>query len=254
MSSFRPTVTAPDEFAGRRVLVTGGSRGIGAAIAQRLLDGGAHVITSARSASDDTPNGIAFIAGDIRTAQGCQQLADQAVGVLGGIDILVNNAGAARVYLGGPASIPDEEWQDSLDINYLSAVRMVNALLPALKHSDAGASINIAATTATSSPPLLHYAAAKAAVITYGKGLAQALAPDAIRVNTVTPGPVSTPGGSEILQTFADAMGVPLEQLTATIPLGRPGDPRDIAELVAFLVSDRAQWITGANYIIDGGA
>src|ERR1700754_587140 len=114
---YSPTTSLPDEFAGRRALVTGGSRGIGAAIAQRLLDGGARVVTSARSATDDTPKGSTFIAGDLRSESGAKQLVEQAGEALSGLDVVVNAAGASRVYMGGPATIPDHEWQDSIDIN-----------------------------------------------------------------------------------------------------------------------------------------
>ena len=249
------TDSLPDEFSGRRALVTGGSRGIGAAVAQRLLDGGAQVVTSARAVTDDTPKGSVFIAGDLRSESGAMQLVGQAVDALGGLDIVVNAAGASRVYMGGPATIPDHEWQDSIDINYLSAVRVINASLPALQESGAGAAIVNISTGATRNPqpPLLHYIAAKAALATYSKGLATALAPAGIRVNVVTPGMVETPGGTEIVQTIADAMGAPLAALAGRIPLGRFGDPRDIAEAVAFLASNRGQWITGTELDVAGG-
>ena len=246
----------PDEFSGRRALVAGGSRGIGAAIARRLLDGGAHVVTGARSATDDTPKGSTFIAGDLRSESGAKRLAERALEALGGLDIVVNAAGASRVYMGGPATIPDHEWQDSIDINFLSAVRVINASLPALQASGAGAAIvNISTGAQPSTPrlPMLHYAAAKAALATYSKGLATALAPAGIRVNVVTPGMVETPGGTEIMQTIADAMRAPLAALAGNIPLGRFGDPRDIAEAVAFLASSRGQWITGIELEVNGG-
>lgn len=252
---FTPLKPAPDEFAGRRALVTGGSRGIGAATAQRLIDGGAQVVTTARTKTDDTPGASTFVSGDIRTAVGARGIVDRAVEALGGLDIVVNNAGAARLFFGGSAEIPDEEWEDSLAINFLSAVRITNAALPALQQSDRAAIVNVG-TNSYRNPqaPGLHYASAKAALVSYGKGLAGQLAPAGIRVNTVTPGSVTTPGGTELLRSIGDAMGVTVEQITAGIPLGRPGDPRDIAEAVVFLASDRAQWITGANLDIDGGA
>jgi NAD(P)-dependent dehydrogenase (short-subunit alcohol dehydrogenase family) len=218
----------PDEFAGRRALVTGGSRGIGAAVASLLLDGGAQAVTTARSKTEDTPSASTFISADIRTPDGARHLVDQALQTLGGLDILINNAGAARVYPGATA-IPEQAWQDSLDINFLSAVWVTNAAAEALRASGNGTIVNILTTAAfTAEPIALHYATAKAALLTYNKG--------------------------EVLQSIADAVGAPLEALTATIPLGRRGEGRDIAEMATFLSSNRAQWITGANFMVTGGA
>jgi NAD(P)-dependent dehydrogenase (short-subunit alcohol dehydrogenase family) len=248
---YTPTSSLPDEFAGRRALVTGGSRGIGAAVAQRLIDGGAKVVTVSRSKTEDTPKDSTFLSGDLRTAEGVNAVVTQAVQALGGLDILVNNAGASRVHLDG--NISDEEWLDSLNINFLSAVRTTNAALPALQKSEHAAIVNISSNaTDMSAPPLLHYAAAKAALNVYGRGLAMGLAPG-IRVNTVTPGSVETPGGTAILEEIATAMGSSAAAMGAGVPMARPGDPRDLAEMVAFLASDRAQWITGANYKVSGG-
>jgi NAD(P)-dependent dehydrogenase (short-subunit alcohol dehydrogenase family) len=134
-------------------------------------------------------------------------------------------------------------------------VRTVNAALPALRESGEGAAIVTITTNVVRQPqaPFMHYAAAKAALATYSKGMAKVLAPAGIRINNLTPGPVDTPGGIEIMQTVADAMGAPRAALAQAIPLGRFGDARDIAEAVAFFVSARSQWVTGADLEISGG-
>lgn len=242
------------ELIGRRALVTGGSRGIGAAIAQRLLDAGAKVVVAARSRSDVTPAAATFISGDVRTSEGVKATAAEALAALGGLDILVNNAGGSRAFPGGSATIPDEEWQDSLALNLLAAVRLTNAVLPALRASTAAAVVNISSTAATMPfGSFAHYGAAKAALDHYSRTLAMELASSGVRVNVVTPGPVSTPGSDELRQTFIAEMGLPADAWLQQVPLGRVGAPDDIAEVVALLVSDRGKWLTGVNYRVDGG-
>jgi len=119
------------ELIGRRALVTGGTRGIGAAIARRLLDAGAKVVVTARSRGETTPAGATFVAGDVTSPEGIETIARTALEVLGGLDILVNNAGGGRAFPPGTASIPDEEWQASFALNLFSAIRLTSALLPA---------------------------------------------------------------------------------------------------------------------------
>jgi NAD(P)-dependent dehydrogenase (short-subunit alcohol dehydrogenase family) len=242
------------EFGGRRVVVTGGSRGIGAAIAQRLIDGGASVVVTARSATEDTPKDATFIPADLRSEPGANDFADKALAALGGVDIIVNNAGAARPFLPGSSAIPDEEWVDSLDINFLAAVRVTNALLGALSESESGVVLNVSSGGVAPLPaPLVHYGAAKAALNAYTLSLALELAPQRIRVNIVTPGPVISPGGDAIRDVFIDALGIPPEAFWQQVPLGRAGQPWEVAETVAYLASDRGAWVTGHNYFVDGG-
>ena len=131
-----------------------------------------------------------------------------------------------------------------------AAIRLTNALLPALRESKVGAIVNISSGAATMAVgAVAHYAAAKAALNSYSRALAIDLAPSKIRVNLVSPGPVTTPGS----RAFSDAMGAPPDLFAKEIPLGRYGSPADLAEVVALLVSDRANWMTGGNIHVDGG-
>ncbi|MFF9487946.1 SDR family oxidoreductase [Streptomyces sp. NPDC014676] len=242
------------DLAGKRALVTGGSRGIGAAVVRRLLEAGAEVLTTARSASDTVPEGAAFVTADVRTRAGAQALAAAAREVLGGVDILVHNAGGARPHKSAVA-IPEEEWQDALDLNYLASVRLDSLLVPGMRERRSGVIVHVSsAAVPTSAPPFLHYTAAKAALENYSRGLSLELAPSGIRVNTVTPGRVATPGGEATREQWARLSGAPARtNADDTPPLGRDGRPDDLAHAVLFLVSDRASWLTGSNLVVDGG-
>ncbi|MFE9578457.1 SDR family oxidoreductase [Nocardia sp. NPDC006044] len=241
------------ELKGKRALVTGGSRGIGAAIVRQFLNAGAEVLTTARSATSTVPEGATFVAADVRTKGGAEALAAAAQEVLGGVDILVHNVGGGRPH-DGALAIPDDEWQDALDLNFLASVRLDSLLAPGMREQGSGTIVHISsAAVPTVAPPFLHYVAAKAALEAYSRGLALELAPSGIRVNTVSPGKTATPGGEETRELWARLSEAPGPATDSTAPLGRDGRPDDIADAVLFLVSDRASWLTGSNLFVDGG-
>jgi NAD(P)-dependent dehydrogenase (short-subunit alcohol dehydrogenase family) len=186
--------------------------------------------------------------------EGVKAVAANALGALGGLDILVNNAGGARPFAEGTASIPEEEWQAAFGLNLFAAVRMTNAVLPALLESKVGSIVNISSNAAQMPfGPFAHYCAAKAALDMYSRALALDLGPKGIRVNVVSPGPVITPGGEEARKEFSAATGAPADVFAQAVPLGRLGSPDDVAEVVALLASDRGKWMTGSNILVDGG-
>jgi NAD(P)-dependent dehydrogenase (short-subunit alcohol dehydrogenase family) len=243
-----------NEFSGRRVLVTGGSRGIGAAVAQRLLDAGARVVVTARSRHGETPADATFIDGDLRTETGAKTIGSKALAALGGLDILINNAGGTRVHMPNSEAISDAEWVDSLDVNFLAAVRLTYAVLPALRAATSASVINVSAGGALPfGGSVAHYGAAKAALNNFTLCLAKELAPTRIRVNIVTPGPVTTPGGDAGREQLMKALSMTPEAFFARVPLGRAGRAAEVAEMIAFLVSPRGEFITGHNHFVDGG-
>lgn len=245
------------ELEGKRAVVTGGTRGIGAAIAQHLIDQGATVVIGARRPHADAPAAAKFVSADLATADGVRSFADQALEQLGGVDIIVNNAGSVRNFQ--DVLDIEDDWEHTLNINFLSAVRLNKALVPSLRESGGGAIVHISS-TATIAPYLaiMHYAASKAALEIYSKGLAAELAKDQIRVNAILPGNTDTPALEETTPKILEYLGadpstMDAAAMTAEIPLGRIGQPEDIAQAVGFLVSPRASWITGAQLVIDGG-
>ncbi|MER7394701.1 SDR family oxidoreductase [Streptomyces sp. NPDC000151] len=242
------------ELAGKRALVTGGTRGIGAAVVRQLLGAGAEVLTTARSATSTVPEGAAFVAADVRTRAGAEALAAAVQETLGGVDIVVHNAGGATPHAAASA-ISDEEWQEALDLNFLASVRLDALLAPGMREQRSGVIVHVSsAAVRTPLGQFLHYTAAKAALENYSRGLATELAPAGIRVNTVSPGRVTTPGGEATREEWARLSAAPAQvNADDTTPLGRDGRPDDIADAVLFLASDRAGWLTGSNLFVDGG-
>lgn len=248
-------------LAGRRALVTGSSQGTGAAIARRLAGDGAEVWTCARTAPAPDMDPDRFIRADLTTVAGTTAVAER-VEAAGGVDILVHVVGGSGSPAGGFAAIGDDHWDQELRRNLLPAVRLDRALIPAMIRAGRGAVVHISSIQRTMplSNGTLAYAAAKAALTTYSKGLATEVAPLGVRVNTVAPGFIRTAAAERLIARIAEAgNGSPeaaLEQLMASlggIPLGRPAEPEEVADLVHFLVSDRASAITGTEHIIDGG-
>ena len=262
MSTDRNFKTESNEFAGKRVLVTGGTKGMGEAIAKRLARAGASVITTARSPAPDATATDQFIQADLSTAEGTAKVVDEVLARLGGVDILINNVGGSTAPGGGFAALTDDDWQSVLNGNLLCAVRLDRGLLPGMLERGSGVIIHIS--SIQRSLPLyestLAYAAAKAALTNYSKGLSNEVGPKGVRVNSVAPGFIETTAAEAMIDRLAESGGT--DRKTALegvmnslggIPIGRPGRPEEVAELVAFLASDRAPSIHGSEYLIDGG-
>jgi len=249
------------ELDGRRALVTGGTKGVGEAVVAVLKSAGATVLTTARSRPAHLA-GADFVIADIATPEGCERVADAVQTRFGGIDILVHVVGGSSAPAGGFAALGEKDWQAELDLNLLPAVRLDRALVPAMLEQRSGVVIHV--TSIQRQMPLYQsttaYAAAKAALSTYSKALSQEVAPQGVRVIRVSPGWVETSAAAGLIERLAAEAGTDQEtarqQLMASlggIPIGRPAKPVEVADLIAFLVSDRAAAINGAEYVIDGG-
>ena len=252
---------------GRVVLVTGGSQGIGRAIALTLAREGADVAICARrrepldaTAADIGALGRAAmtVQADVATAEGAQAVVDATHERFGRVDILVNNAGK-----GSPKpllDVDDDDWYASIDLNLMSAVRVARGCIPGMRERGWGRIVNISSRVGREPDEFFGpYAASKAALINFSKTLANAFSRDGVLTNCVVPGLIRGEGVQEAAERSAEATGKTVDEVyEATlakrpIPAGRLGEPRDVAGLVALLVSERGSWITGSCFTVDGG-
>jgi NAD(P)-dependent dehydrogenase (short-subunit alcohol dehydrogenase family) len=254
-------MSADLQLGGLRALVTGGTKGVGKAVVARLRDAGAKVLATARSPGEHSGDEM-FVAADVTSAEGCAEIADAIRKRLGGVDIVVHVVGGSSAPAGGFAVLDDEAWQRELNLNLLAAVRLDRALLPAMIEQGSGVVVHV--TSIQSQLPLpqstIAYAAAKAALSNYSKGLSKEVSPKGVRVVRVSPGWVETTAATALIARLAAEAGsdekTARERLMGSlggIPIGRPANPSEVADLIGFLVSPRAASITGTEYVIDGG-
>jgi NAD(P)-dependent dehydrogenase (short-subunit alcohol dehydrogenase family) len=261
----RLDIAPPDaaaEFAGKRVLVTGGTEGIGAAVVKRLRDAGAAVFATARKTPPDLDHPHLFVAADVGTEPGTRAVAEAALTQFGTVDLLVHNVGGSSAPGGGFSVLTDEHWTRDLNANLLAAVRIDRLLLPPMIAQGSGVIVHVSSIQRLM--PLyestLAYAAAKAALTNYSKGLSNEVAPKGVRVVSVAPGFTETDAATRMIERLAKADDIDaatarqgLMNALGGVPLGRPNQPEEVAELIAFLASSRAAAITGHEYVIDGG-
>jgi len=253
-------------LAGKAVLITGGSKGIGKATAQVMAAEGARVIICSRTRAalddaaaaikKDTGKGVETIAADLSSLDGVMRVSAEAVRRLGRLDVLVNNAGAIK---GGDfLSIPDDEWIAGWSLKLLGYIRMARAVFPHMREQGGGRIVNVVGMAARN--PATTYmtgGAANAALINFTKALADLGAPSNILVTAVSPGPVKTDRWDSLQRQWADAAGKDLDtyvkEQSASLPLGRIALPEEVADLVCFLASERASFLTGIAVTLDGG-
>lgn len=251
-----------NELGGKIALVTGGTKGAGKAIAERLLNAGATVIITARNEPEEPKEGLHFMAADLSKEADTENVVKGIIDTYGRLDILINNLGSSETPGGGFAVLTDEDWETTIRTNLLAPVRLDRAFLPQMEERGNGVIIHIA--SIQGKLPLydstLPYAAAKAGLINYSKGLSNEVSPKGVRVLTVSPGWIKTTSAIRMVERISKSSGSSIEDAEKSImdalggiPFGRPAQPEEVAEFVGFLVSPRAGYLTGTEYVIDGG-
>ena len=236
-------------------IVTGASAGLGKATALALAEEGCRVVICSRggerlqevAAEIDAMGAKALpVVGDVSIAADAQQLVDSAVSEFGGVDVLVNNVG------GGFEGTGDEPWQNAFNAIFLTAARCTRLVVPHMKKQGGGAIVHISSIWGRESGGAAPYNAMKSAMISHAKSSATELAADNIRVTSVAPGSISHPGGSWWRRQREDPEGM-ARFVETNIPMGRFGTAEEVANVVTFLCSSRASWVTGASVLVDGG-
>jgi len=250
------------QLKGLRALVTGGTKGVGAAVVEGLHAAGVQVMATARSAPARSTLGVTYVTADLSTADGAAVVARSVLERWGGVDILVNVLGGSSAPGGGFAALDDARWLHELNQNLMPAVRLDRALLPAMLAQGSGVIVHVSSIQRLLPLPesTTAYAAAKAALSTYSKALSKEVTPKGVRVLRVSPGWVETEASVALAERLASQAGTDYEggkqiimQSLGGIPLGRPAKPQEVADLITFLVSPRAGSISGSEHLIDGG-
>ena len=249
------------DLEGKVAIVTGSSKGLGLASARALAQEGCRVTICARGEASlneaaaelrtvaQRPADVLPVVADVSTAAGVETVVARTVEVFGGLDILVNNVGLAKG--SDIVGTSDEEWQEAFDQTLFPAVRASRLAVPLMRKRGGGAIVMIASIWGRESGGRMTYNAVKAAEISLAKAMAQQLAADYIRVNSVAPGSIRFPGGSWDRRVKADPEGM-AEFVRRELPFGRFGRPEEVGAVVSFLASPRASWISGASVPVDG--
>tara|TARA_R110002020_G_scaffold109430_16_gene253164 strand:- start:30780 stop:31559 length:780 start_codon:yes stop_codon:yes gene_type:complete len=246
---------------GKRVLITAGTEGAGRATVDLFKELGAEVLATARSRPGDFPEGL-FAEADLTTAEGVSAVSQAVRERLGGVDVIVHMLGGSSAPSGGFAALDDREWDREMNLNLYPAVRLDRELVPGMVAQGSGVVVHVTSIQRVLPLPesTTAYAAAKAALSTYSKALSKEVSPKGVRVVRVSPGWIETEASVRLAQRLAEQVGGDYEtgkrmimDGLGGIPLGRPAKPAEVANLIAFLASDRAASITGTEHMIDGG-